>query len=110
MDSDDAVHGRSDPKAAANLPAGSSGFDELLHAASEHPSLLLIGAIAGGTTSHSADLPASFTAVDGAGPKAAGNLPGDVPTVDGAGPSPTAGFPANGPAVVDRLHGPLQTS
>src|SRR5687768_16729764 len=107
MDRHYAVHGRSDPKAAANLPADSSGVHEHLHATPQRPTLLLVRPIAGGTTSHSADLPASVTAVDGVGPKAAGNLPTDVPTVDGAGPAAATSIPADGSAVVDCLCGPL---
>ena len=110
MDRHDAVYGRSDTEAAADLPTNDAGPNEQLRPAAQHPALLLFtAATGGGPTVHRTGLPSSLRAVDAAGPTTAARLPRDVPAVDGTGRSPTAGFPAGGPAVVDRLHGPLQT-
>src|SRR5215210_177288 len=108
MDRHDAVHGRSDTKAAADLPADDAGSDEQLRPTAQHPTLLRLPTTAGGgATGHGTGLPSSLGAVDAASTTSAAELPGDVPTVDGAGRSPTGGFPAGSPAVVERLHGPL---
>ena len=108
MDRHDAVHGRSDPEAAADLPADDAGSDEQLRPTLEHPTLLRFSAAAGGgAKGHGTDLPSSLGAVDAASTTTAAELPGDVPTVDGAGRSPTGGFPAGGPADVECLHRPL---
>src|SRR5215217_8069174 len=93
MDRHDAVHGRSDSDAATDLPADDAGSDEQLRPTLEHPTLLHLPTTARRRpTGHGADLPSSFGAVDG------------------AIHSPTGGIPAGGPAVVECLHGPLQTS
>ena len=111
MDIHHAVYGRSDPKAAADLPADDAGSDEQLRPTPEHSSFLRLPAAAGrGPTCYGADLPSSFGAVDTACTTAAAELPGNVAAVDGAIHSPTGGIPAGGPAVVECLHGPLQTS
>ena len=108
MDRHDAVHGRSDPEAAADLPADDAGSDEQLRPTLEHASLLrLPTTTGGGAKGHGTDLPSSLGAVDAASTTTAAELPADVPTVDGAGRSPTGGFPACGPAVFGCLHGPL---
>jgi hypothetical protein len=108
MDHYDAVHGRSAPKAAADLPTDDAGVHEFLHATPQHPTLLCFAATTGGgTTSHPTDLPASLRAMDAVGAKTTADLPTDLPTVDRASPTATANVPADSPAVVDRLHGPL---
>ena len=108
MDRYDAVHGRSDTEAAADLPADDAGSDEQLRPIAQHPTLLCFPATAGrGPTGYGADLPSSIAAVDAASTTTAAELPRDVPTVDGAGHSPTAGFSASCPAVVGCLHGHL---
>src|SRR5215204_5384967 len=110
MDRHDAVHGRSDSEAAADLPADDAGSDEQLRPTPEHSSFLRLPAAAGrGPTCYGADLPSSLGAVDAACATATAELPRDVPTVVGAIYSPTGGFPAGGPTVAQRLHGPLQT-
>src|SRR3712207_1351052 len=77
MDRHDANPGRSDPEAAADLPADDAGPDEQLRPTPEHPALLCLTATARrGATGCGKDLPSSLRAVDAAGATTAADLPG----------------------------------
>ena len=109
MDRHDAVHGRSNPEAAADPSADDAGSDEQLRPAAQQPTVLHGTATTGRRAKgHGADVPSGFGAVDAAGPKTAAGLPADVPTVAGAGHGTTAGLPGSGSAVSGSLHGYIQ--
>src|SRR5215211_7014665 len=92
-----AVPGRTDPEAAAELPADDPGADEHLHAAPEHPRFLPLRP--GRATA--ANPPADGPAVDGAGPTAATNLPA-------AGSRAAAVLPADDPGGAWQLLAAIQ--